>query len=206
VRRFRTAIAVLAAMAFTGGCATVSVYEPSTSAEISLTPQQSRLHKAAEDYSRQTREKGLATGETSLGSLAAMLTGQGEKTSLYWTKIGGDRLAPQQAAGRIRADAGQTAAGLSQLDTLARSMMAKTQPARDDVTQFERALIHATQARDNLAEALGLLGLRSGSTYEATTELAALDKAIASARTTADDLAAARIEPAVALAPTKPNS
>src|SRR5262245_46545101 len=69
----RAALLVLPLLAPLAGCATVSVYEPSA-AEISLTEQQSDLHKASDAYCEATRKKGLAAGEASLGSLAGILT------------------------------------------------------------------------------------------------------------------------------------
>ena len=77
---------------------------------------------------------------------------------------------------------------------MARSLMAKTRASKGDVTQFERALIHARQARDSLSDALAQVNKRSTREYVIDTELGALDKALASARLIADDLAAARAD------------
>ncbi len=191
VPRLSVAVSVLSLLAVSGGCATVSVYEP-TSAEISLTAEQSRLHKAADAYCEAARKKNLATGEANLGSLAGMLTGKTDDKNAYWRKIGADRSAPATVVSRVRADMNDSAKGLSELDKLARSMMGQTQPTKSDVTQFELAVIHAKQARDSFSDALMEVNKRSNREYQVALELTPLDEALASARTTADELAASR--------------
>lgn len=188
-------------LAAVSGCATIAVYEPSTTAEISLTAQQSELHKAADAFGQESRRKGLATGEASLGQLASMLSGKQDDSRAYWKKIGADKSAPQSVVSRVRADLGDTVSGLTNLNTLARRMMAKTQPAKTDVAEFEKALIHARQARDSFSDAIAHVNKRSARMYEANDELAALDTALASARSIADEMAANRAEPVVAGTP-----
>jgi len=194
VSRTRNAILILSLLASLGGCATVAVYQPAASAEISLTEQQSDLLKASDAYCQDARQKGLASGETSLGTLAGMLTGKAGDEKAYWRKIGADRSAPTSVVSRVRADLGSVTTGLTSLEGMARSLMAKTRPSKGDVTQFERALIHARQARDSLSDALAQVNKRSTREFVIDTELAALDKALASARLIADDLAAARAD------------
>jgi hypothetical protein len=177
-----------------GGCATVSVYEPSTDAEISLTKEQSGLHKAAEAYCEKARDKGLATGETSFGSLANILTGKSDDKNAYWRKIGADRSAPASVVSRVRSDMNDAAKGLSDLNALARGLIGKTRPGKEDVNQFEKALIHARQARDSFSDALTEVNKRSNREYQITLELTPLDDALATARVTADELASTRIE------------
>lgn len=188
----RTALFALAGLATLGGCATVSVYEASKSAEISLTVQQSALHKAAEAYCDETRNKGLASGEATLGRLAGLLSGKSLTGSVYWRKIGGDKLATQNAVSRVRADLTQTTSGLTQLDAMAHKLMSSSPPTKTDVTQFERALIHARQARESLTDAFVQVNKRGTEEFAPDNELQPLDKALAVARVTADDLAAAR--------------
>ena len=194
----RAAFLVLAMLAplcgLAGGCATVSVYEPSTDAEISLTKEQSVLHKAAEAYCETARDKGLAAGVTSLGSLAGILTGKNEDKNAYWRKIGADRSAPASVVSRVRSDMNDSADGLADLNALARGLIGKTRPSKEDVTQFERALIHARQARDSFSDALTEVNKRSNREYQITLELTPLDEALAAARATADELASTRIE------------
>lgn len=182
-----------------GACATVSVYEPGASAEISLTGAQSELHKASASYCREAREKGLASGEMNLGALAGVLTGTSSEANAYWRRIGADRSAPAAVVSRVRADMNDTASGLIDLDKLAQSVMGKTQPTKSDVTQFELALIHARQARDSFADALGRVNQRSDREYQIALELTPLDEALAAARTTADELAAARAQEEIAV-------
>jgi hypothetical protein len=189
----RDVILTLCLLAGLGGCATVAVYQPGASAEISLTEQQSELLKASDSYCQKARDKGLATGETSLGSIADMLTGKAGDTPAYWRRIGADTSAPTAVVSRIRADMNSTTAGLNGLESLAHKLMTTTKPTKADVNQFERALIHAQQARDSLSDALSQVNKRSTRAYEISAELAPLDKAMAAARTTADDLAAARV-------------
>lgn len=191
VPRLSVAVSVLCLIAASGGCATVSVYEP-TSAEISLTAEQSKLHKAADAYCEAARKKNLATGEASLGALAGILTGKADDRNAYWRQIGADRSAPATVVSRVRADMNDSAKGLVELDKLARSMMGKTQPTKSDVTQFELAVIHAKQARDSFSEALTQVNKRSNREYQVALELSPLDEALASARMTADELAASR--------------
>jgi hypothetical protein len=178
-------------LAATGGCATVSVYEPG-SAEISLTAEQSQLHQAADAYCEAARKKNLATGEASLGALAGILTGKTDDKNAYWRKIGADRSAPATVVSRLRADMNDSAKGLTDLNAMARSMMGKTQPTKSDVTQFELALIHARQARDSFSDAFMEVNKRSNREYQIALELTPLDEALAVARATADELAAAR--------------
>ena len=74
MQTIRSVVFCLALSVGAAGCATVSVYEPVT-AEVSLTEEQSLLHRASEAFSKDTRNKKLATGEASLSSLADMFSG-----------------------------------------------------------------------------------------------------------------------------------
>ena len=121
-----------------------------------------------------------------------MLTGKTDDKSAYWRKIGAERSAPSSVVSRVRADMNGTSKGLLDLDKLARTMMGSAKPTRSDVSQFERALIHARQARDSFADALTHVNARSAREYQIALELTPLDAAMAKARTTADELAAAR--------------
>jgi len=176
------------------------VYEPGASAEISLTGAQSQLHKASDAYCREAREKGLATGQMNLSSLSGVLTGSSDDANAYWRKIGADRSAAATVVSRVRTDMNKAASGLVELDKLARSVLGKTQPTRSDVTQFELALIHARQARDSFSDAFHHVNQRSDREYQITLELAPMDEALAAARVTADELAAARSEEKLAAA------
>ncbi len=194
VSRQRVLLVSLLMLAPLGACATVSVYEPGASAEISLTAAQSELHKASDIYCEDARQKGLATGEANFSDLAGVLTGKTNDAKAYWRRIGADRSAPAAVVSRVRADMSESAKGLADLDKLARTMMGKTQPTKADVTQFELALIHARQARDSFSDALTHVNKRSSREYQIALELAPLDEALAAARLTADELAAARVE------------
>lgn len=190
----RAAFLALVLMTPLGACATVSVYEPGKTAQISLTAQQSELHKASEAYCDAARQKGLATGEASIGMLAGMLTGQTNDKNAYWRKIGADRSAPASVVSRVRADMNESAKGLTDLNGLARKMMGSTKPTKTDVAQFEKALIHARQARDSFSDALMQVNKRSSQEYQVANELTPLDQALTTARATADELASARVE------------
>ena len=191
--RPKSMLFALAALAPLCGCATVSVYQP-TSAEVSLTAEQSQLHKASDDYCKDARHKGLATGETSIGNIANMLSGKDPTANAYWRKIGADRSAPASVMSRIRADMTDSAKGLTGLNTMARSLLGSkgAKPTKDDVTEFELALIHARQARESLSDALMQVNKRTDREYQIVTELTPLDQALDQARATADELAAAR--------------
>ncbi len=191
VSRTKLAFVILALLAPLGGCATVSVYEP-TSAEISLTDDQSLLHVAAEAYCKEARSKGLASGEASLTALADMLTGKDAAANAYWKKIGADTSAPPSVVSRVRADMNHSAKGLVDLDTMARALLGSSRPSREDVSEFERALIHARQARDSFSDALVQVNKRSSREYQIALELTPLDEALGKARATADELATAR--------------
>jgi hypothetical protein len=187
------------------GCATIAVYEPTTSVDVALTAQQSQMHKAAEAYGEDLRSKNLAAGQTSFGTLAGLLTGKNNEDNSYWKKIGADKGQPPAVIARVRGDAAETAVGLTQLDQLAKAMMAKTQPSKTDVAEFEGALIHAGQARDSLAAAIAQVNKRSSREYEAARELEPLDTALTAARKTADELAAEKATaPSVADGPQPP--
>jgi hypothetical protein len=99
---------------------------------------------------------------------------------------------------RVRADAGDAARGLVQLNGLAQKLMASTKPTRTDVGAFEKVLIHARQSRESFSDAIAEFNKRVPHEVEVSVELAVLDKALASARLTADDLAAARTSEKVA--------
>ncbi len=181
-----------------GGCATVAVYEPAASVEIAPSQPQSDLLLASEAYCEATAAKGLASGETNLGSLAGLLTGKGGEPDIYARKVGADRAAPAAVIARMRVDVGETTAGLTRLGAIAEKLMGSTKPTKIDVSQFERALIHARQARDSFADAIAMLNTRAAAAWEAGAELEALDKALGRARLTADDLAAARTSESLA--------
>lgn len=188
--------AVLAFVVLLGplsGCATVSVYEP-TEAEISLTEDQSLLHKAAEAYCKDARAKGLATGEASLSALADILTGKDASEGAYWKRIGADTSAPASVISRVRADMSVSAKGLVDLNTMARALLGSSKPTKSDVAEFERALIHARQARDSFSDALAQVNKRSDREYQIMLELTPLDEALGKARDTADELASVRAE------------
>ena len=174
-----------------GGCATVSLYEP-VSAEVSLVDGASPLQEPSDAFCRLTREKGLATGEASLASLTDILTGKDRSQGAYWRLIGADKGAPSFLITRIRGDVRASADGIDSLTTLAQSLMNAGASTRADVTYFERALIHARQARDAMSDALVQVNKRSQSEYRIVQELAPLDEAITRARRTADALAASR--------------
>jgi hypothetical protein len=190
----RAAILFLAMLAPLGGCATVSVYEPSAEGEISLTKEQSVLHKASEAYCEDARSKGLATGETSFGNIARMLTGGANDKNAYWRKIGADKSAPASVVSRVRADMNESAKGLADLNALARGLLGKAKASKEDVNQFEKALIHARQARDSFSDALTEVNKRSSREYQISLELTPLDDALSSARATADELASTRAD------------
>jgi hypothetical protein len=175
------------------GCATVSVYEPAE-AEISLTEDQSLLRQASEQYCRDAKAKGLATGEASFNALADILTGKESSENAYWRKIGAEKSTPGSVVSRVRADLNLSAKGLVDLDTMARALLGSSKPTKSDVSEFERALIHARQSRDSFSDALAQVNKRSEREYQIMLELTPLDAALDRARATADELAAARSE------------
>lgn len=197
VSRPAVVFSLLCFIAPLAGCATVSVYEP-TEAEVSLTEDQSILRTAAEAYCREARAKGLATGEASLTALADMLTGKNSNENAYWRKIGADKSAPASVVSRVRADMNLSAKGLTDLETMARALLGSSKPSKSDVSEFEKALIHARQARDSFSDALAQVNKRSDREYQITLELTPLDEALDKARETADELAATRTENAQA--------
>lgn len=190
----RLLVLCLVACLLIAGCATVSVYDEPITAEISLTRDQSDLHAAAEAFNKSARDRGLASGEASLASLAGMLSGKPSDANAYWRRIGADKSAPVAVVGRVRDDMNASARGLSDLDKMAHSLLDTGDPARLDVAAFEGALIHARQARDSFSDALVQVNKRASAEYQITLELAPLDSALAAARATADDLAQARAE------------
>ncbi|MEQ1780179.1 MAG: hypothetical protein ABMA14_02385 [Hyphomonadaceae bacterium] len=192
--KLRTLILCLLACLPAAACATVSVYDEPLTAEVSLTQDQSELHAAAEAFNKSARDKGLASGEASLASIAGMLSGKQSDANAYWRRIGADKAVPATVITKVRADMNTSAKGLNDLDDMARSLIKKGDPARLDVAAFEGALIHARQARDSISDALVQVNKRPGAEYQITAELAPLDAALASARATADKLAQARAE------------
>ena len=192
----RLLVLCLAACLPAAGCATVSVYDEPITAEISLTQDQSELHAAAEAFNKSARDRGLASGEASLASLAGMLSGKQSDANAYWRRIGADKTAPTAVVTKVRDDMNASATGLTNLDKMAHALIDKGDPARLDVAAFEGALIHARQARDSFSDALVQVNKRASAEYQITLELAPLDAALARARATADDLAQARAEAA----------
>lgn len=190
---------ILGLLAPLGGCATVSVYQPTAgTAEVSLTAPQSDLYKASDAFCDQARKKGWATGETGLGGLSVLLTGGDDDKAAYWRKIGADKNNPTVVLNRVRADAADAAKGLVQLNGMAQKLMTSTKPTRTDVGAFEKVLIHARQSRDSFSDAIAEFNKHVPHEVEADVELGPLDKALSSARMTADDLAAARTADKVA--------
>jgi hypothetical protein len=193
VSKLRSIVLCLGLAVSTTGCATVSVYEP-VSADVSLTEEQSSLHRASEAFSQDARDKRLATGEASLSQLAGMLSGKRSDQNAYWRAIGADKAAPAAVVTRVRDDMNTAARGLSQLDGMARGLIVSGDLVRDDVSAFEGALIHARQARDSFSDALAQANKRAEAEYQISLELAPLDEALLKAGETADDLAAARVQ------------
>lgn len=189
--RARHLITCVVLAASTAACTTVSLIEP-VSADISLIAEASTLQKPSAEYCEETREKGLATGEASLASLTDILTGKDRSADAYWRKIGADKGTPAVVVTRIRSDMKASAAGIDDLTKLAQSLVKDAAPTRADVTEFERALIHARQARDSLSDAFVQVNKRSESEYQISLELAPLDESLARARRMADELAASR--------------
>jgi hypothetical protein len=195
------------AVSLLGGCATVAVYEGETAGEIALTRPQTELHAAADRFCEDARAAGWAQGETSIGSLARMLAGRPVEAGSYLRWAETDPAAMVQS--RLRSDARSAGESLTRLNALARKLLAAGAPGREDVTQFERVLIHAGQARETFAAALATLNARRAANarelgrpapaeLSAAVELATLDAAFAEAKLLADDLAAARAAGAVA--------
>ena len=191
MQTIRSVVFCLALSVGAAGCATVSVYEPVT-AEVSLTEEQSLLHRASEAFSKDTRNKKLATGEASLSSLADMFNGNRSDEGAYWRTIGADRSSPAVVVARVRDDMTMAARGLARLDGMARGLIVSGDLVRDDVSAFEGALIHARQARDSFSDALAQANKKAEAEYQISLELAPLDEVLLKARETADDLAAAR--------------
>lgn len=178
-------------------CTTVALYEP-VSADITLIDDVSPLHGPSEEFCKQTREKGLAAGETSLASLADMLSGKVGGQGAYWRIIGADKGAPATVVTRIRSDMRAAATGIDGLGRLAESLMKGEAPTSADVLAFERALIHARQARDSLSDAFVQVNKRSESEYQISLELTPLDEALSRARRVADALVATKATDPVA--------
>lgn len=192
VLTLRSIACCMALAATAAGCATVSVYEPIT-AEVSLTEEQSQLHKASEAFSKDARAKKLATGEASLSSIADLFSGNRSDEGAYWRTISADKSSPAAVVARVRDDMIVAARGLSRLDGMARGLIVSGDLVRDDVSAFEGALIHARQARDSFSDALAQANKRAEAEYQISLELAPLDEVLLKARETADDLAAARV-------------
>jgi hypothetical protein len=184
-------ITCLVLAASSAACTTVALYEP-VSADISLIAETSPLQKPSDAFCKETREKGLATGEASLASLTDILTGKDRTEGAYWRLIGADKAAPAAVVTRIRNDMKASANGIDALTKLAQSLVMDAAPTRADVTEFERALIHARQARDSLSDAFVQVNKRSESEYQISLELAQLDESLGRARRMADELAASR--------------
>lgn len=200
LKAFFVSACVIASAASLGACATVEVYKAPVSAEISLTSKQSDLRKASDAYCEQARKKGWATGETGIGGIADMLTGKGQDANPYWKRIKADENSPATVITRVRADAKDVTTGLDRLSLLAQGLMSSSRPSKEDVTQFELALIHARQARDSFSDAISQANRRmlSAAEVDPEQELGPLDRAVTRARVLADDLAAARTSDGVA--------
>jgi hypothetical protein len=187
----RSTVLAIALLTVTSGCSTVTEFTPA-SAIVSLTDEQSYLHEASQAYCENARAKGLATGEASIGALAAVLTGKADDEAAYWRVIDAERASTASVVSRIRKDLAESSRGLVSLDKAARELIQSSKPSRLDVTTFERALIHARQARDSLSVAIAKVNTRLDREVKAGDELTPLDRALSAAQRTADDLAAAR--------------
>jgi hypothetical protein len=183
-----------------GGCATVAVYEPVAAAEIDLAGPGFELQRAARTYCETARGKGLATGEASLKSFADSMFGTGVANEPYHTRIGAETRPPLQVVRALRGDVADLAGGLQALNAQASGLMRAARPTKEDVSEFERVLIHAGQGRESLSIALGKLSPRMDVPLVVGDELRELDRAVARAQGLADELAAARLaEPLVLL-------
>lgn len=185
-------------LASLGGCATVSVYEPGASAEISLVGPGADLKRASEAYRENAQRKGLASGEASLGGIAERFLGVGETNTSYVQRVGVGKASPETVVVQVRSDAREVTQGLEELNRLAAKVSAKGPPTGGDVTQFELALIHAGQARDSLSEALEKLNAEAGASYDVAAELKPLDAVLSRSRKIADDLASAHAKASAA--------
>jgi hypothetical protein len=181
----------LGVIVLSGGCATVSVYEPRPSVEAPPDVRQSVLRKASEAYCLETRKKGLAVGQGALGSIAGLLTGADETGGGYTGVVTEGGASAPAVIDRLRVDARDVTRGLQYLDDLAREVLVHSTPSSSDVTEFERALIHARQARESLSDALAAANRDLKADLVIETELESLDRILIRARSTADDLAAA---------------
>jgi hypothetical protein len=193
VTRLRATAAVVCLAGLIGGCATVAVVEPVSQAEIARTESRSGLYQAADAFCEESRDKGLATGETSLTNLGPLFGGS-EPVKSYPEIIRASADTPAGVVRRIRTDAADLSEELSRLNIMARTLAGSGHVTREDVASFERVLIHARQGRDSLANALVEVNRRVRNGFDASVELDALDRALGRARTVADDLAAAKTE------------
>jgi hypothetical protein len=166
------------------------VYDPAAFAEISLVGPGADLRRASEAYCETARSKGLASGESSLGGIAERFLGTGVVDTPYAQKLGVGKVPPEQLITQVRADAKEIVTGLEALNRLAAKVAAEGSPSSTDVNQLEVALIHAGQARESIASALGKMN-QAGTKYDAAVELKPLDGVLVKSRKLADDLATA---------------
>ncbi|MEM6627373.1 MAG: hypothetical protein AAGB25_06825 [Pseudomonadota bacterium] len=191
-------------LASAAGCATVSVYETVSVTEIQLSEPQSDLHKASEAYCELANDEGWAEGESNWSKLRSLLGGEAQDEGAYWRRIGADELAPSSVLARVEADAGKATDGLVRVNDFAKALIASGEsiPEKADIVQFERALIHAKQARESFSIALSKAKTRASENVPIDAVLVEFDAALEAATQTADDLAEARMADVVAGVPT----
>ena len=200
--RFFAACVSLAAAAFVSGCATISVYDTATVSERQFSEPQSALHAASQDYCDMAKDAGWSEGESTFSKLTSLFGDGGDENGVYWRRIGAHELSPTSVYARVEADAGVAARGLGRVNSKALALIRSTDPGvspgKADVVEFERALIHARQAREAFEIALAKADARAKSESVGDELLLELDSELSVARSLADALASARMSSAIA--------
>ena len=130
------------------GCTTVSVYETAKVADVEILARQSKLKQASRDFCETSQQAGWADGDASFALIGKLLSKTSRPEDEYWDKLTADHPTTTGIVSQISADAMSATKDINTINMLVESMLANTSapPEKTDVSELERALIHARQA------------------------------------------------------------
>ena len=184
------------------GCATVSVYETTKVAEISLSSEQSRLAKATRSFERTITDIGVEERDTAFDKLTSWFGGEKDDSKAYWRLVKADADLVEDVRRNVMQDVARTIESASAVNIAATEILTLAEnggetPSRNDVAQIETVLIGARHARDAFCDALKKASDRSSESVDIDLLLIELDNQVESLAQVADEMAAARMSGAL---------
>ena len=183
-------------------CATVSVYETTKVADISLASDQDKLSRASKSFHKTSGDIGVEDKTSAFDMVASWFGDEEDDSNAYWKRIGADEAIVSKVRDRIALDAEKLTSKAMAVNEAAVALLAdddETTPSRDDVAEMENVLISARNARSSFQEALNKMNKRTTSPVDGNLLLSAFDAEIQVAAQLADKLAAARMSGALSM-------